>query len=160
MKEKYIGKSTKLSGAGEDKNAPVVRIKGEINIDTPEEISAEDYNSTEIFKIRDEVKRAKLLGPNVLIRLFRHTDAMREALFQKIPTESGTAMTAKKGISYQEYGTVVSVGQDCKLGLKAGQTIRIAAGLEAGNLMRHVIFFNGDFDNYYLLNENLIAWYE
>lgn len=157
MKEKYIGKSASLAGEGKNKdNAPKVKL--DININAPEEISAEEYNAG-IENIRPEVKRAHLLGNNVMVRLFRYTDSMLEASFAKVPTESGTQMTAKKEIVYQDYGKVVAVGKDCKLGLKTGMTVRIAS-LDPMQKARLTVFFDGDFDNYFLLNENLIIWHE
>lgn len=161
MKEKYIGKSTGLSGEASETEL-IGRKKLDIDIAAPQEITAEEHNST-LMNISSEVGNAKLLGPNLIVRFKLFTDSMVDALYDKVPTESGTQMDAKRLRPYQDYGVVVKRGLGCTLPkeVKPGTIVRISPTIAGNKKMNYMMHTSGAaFENYFLLNENLIAWYE
>ena len=157
MKEKYVGKSTGLEGAGTQENSTLNK-RIELDIEAPKEMTAEEHNAR-LTEICDEVKNLKLVGPNVIVRFLLFTEDMVDALYEKVPTESGTKLDAVRVRPYQEFAIVVNRGEDCKLpkDIKVGTKVRVVPALSANKKTAYAFTTNGAmFENYYLLNENLI----
>jgi len=160
MQEKYIGKSTGITGRGT--STPLPTEKKVIDINTPVVQTAEEHNAS-LGNISEEIKKQKVLGSNVIVRFFLFTDPMVDALYAKIPTESGTKMDAVRQRPYQDYGILVAKGEGCSLlkGVKIGSKVRVMPSISGEKKVQYAIHTNGsDFDNYFLLNENLIMSYE
>ena len=160
-KEKYIGKSTGLAGARDNE----IRVSGEkknIEISTPKEVSVEEHNSG-LMNVCDEIRKQKVIGSNVIIRFLLFTDPMVDALYAKVPTESGTKMDAVRQRPYQDYGILVAKGENCTAlkGVKVGSKVRVHPSVSGEKKVQYAFTTNGsDFDNYFLMNENLIMSYE
>lgn len=159
-KEKYIGKSSELEGFGD---VPEKRTrKVDIDIEAPVAETSEEYNA-KLLDIREEVKRAKILGPSVLVRFLKWNSEELEQAYDLMASESGEKMTARKSpYQFSDYCLVVAVGEDCKYKdkLAFGTKCKVVNAVMGTKKSPYEIPFGFSGDNYFMLNENLIAWYE
>jgi hypothetical protein len=159
-KEKYIGKSGELEGFGDIPAKPMGK-KIDIEIESPVEETNEEYNA-KILEIREEIKNAKILGPSVLVRFLKWSSDELQMGYDLIASEEGKMGAKRVPYQYSDYCVIVGVGEDCKYKdrLPFGTKCKVVNAVSATKKIPYEVPFSFSMDNYFMLNENLIAWYE
>lgn len=149
-------------------------MKQEANIKTDEEYQKEvddviQYNE-DLKNVSEEYKKIKLNGNSILIRLYKHPSIRKvgsmylpNKLVLPYQTEGGKYATMENPLQYIHKGVIHSISDQCSEQFKSkfivGDIVHLKLGI---NLMQQRTwlqpedYYNGDFDNHFIVNENMI----
>lgn len=134
-----------------------------------EKITAKEHNE-QIRKIPEEVKKIKLLGRNVLIRLFMLEEVTDSGIItvsmdSYIDERTHKKKTKSKDLpNYSPRGVVVSVGHGCsddfKKLVKPGTIVDISPNVPLNSQQRWIKKekINEPFEHYFIISEPHIEW--
>lgn len=128
-----------------------------------------EYNAS-LKNVDDKYSKVKLNGNAIMVRLYKHSPVRRvgtmfvpNELVVPYQTEGGKYATQKSPLQYIHKGVIYNISDSCseqfKTKFKVGDVVDLKMGI---NLMQQRTwleieeYYNGDFDNHFLLNENMI----
>lgn len=149
-------------------------MKQEANVRTDEEYQKEidevnEYNEN-LKVVSESYSKIKLNGNAVMIRLFKHPSVKKvgsmfipNKLVVPYQTEGGKIDVKENPLQYIHSGVIYNISDQCtdtfKNKFKVGDVIDLKLGI---NLMQQRTylkaedFYSGDFDNHFIINENMI----